>query len=120
MPGGVSVQGVSSLLGCLFRRGQLRFSASAPSSSRTGKLDAAQLKGMIVFVSDRSGTLKIWTMHASGKDPKQLTKDQNPDADPRFAPDGKRIMYTSLRGGFPEIWVMNRDGSEPKFITKGA
>src|SRR5439155_21781648 len=29
MPGGVSVQGVSSLLGCLFRRGQLRFSASA-------------------------------------------------------------------------------------------
>src|SRR5439155_414621 len=29
MPGGVSVQGVSGLLGCLFRRGQLRFSASA-------------------------------------------------------------------------------------------
>src|SRR5262249_25051653 len=39
-----------------------------------GKLDVAGLKGTIVFVSDRSGTMKIWTMHASGKSAKQLTK----------------------------------------------
>ena len=93
---------------------------SAPSPVRTGKIDAAQLKGTIVFVSDRSGTLKVWTMQASGKNPKQLTKDQNPDADPRFSPDGKRIMYTSLRGGFPEIWMMNRDGSDQRMVCKGA
>jgi Tol biopolymer transport system component len=89
---------------------------------RSSILDArqAQLKGTIVFVSDRSGTLKIWKMHASGKDPKQLTKDRNPDADPRFAPHGKRIMYTSLRGGFPEIWMMNRDGSNQRMVCKGS
>jgi formylglycine-generating enzyme required for sulfatase activity len=92
----------------------------APSSSGFGKIDLAQLKGTIVFVSDRSGTLKIWKMHASGKDPKQLTKDQNPDADPRFAPDGKRIMYASLRGGFPEIWMMNWDGSDQRMVCKGS
>ena len=64
--------------------------------------------------------MKIWTMHASGKNAKQLTKGTDPDADPRFSPDGKRILYTTLRGGFPEIWLMNRDGSEAKFVTKGS
>jgi formylglycine-generating enzyme required for sulfatase activity len=87
---------------------------------RPGKIDLAALKGTIVFVSDRSGTLKIWSMHASGKDAKQLTRGPGPDADPRFSPDGKRILYTTLRDGFPEIWLMGRDGSEPRFVTKGS
>jgi formylglycine-generating enzyme required for sulfatase activity/WD40 repeat protein len=84
-----------------------------------GKIDQARLKGTIVFVSDRGGKLKIWTMRANGKDAKQLTRGDDADADPKFAPDGKRILYTTLRGGFPEVWLMNRDGSSPKFVTKG-
>jgi len=95
----------------------------APSLSPapgSGKIDLSGLRGTIVFASDRSGTMKIWSMHASGKGAKQLTAGTDPDADPRFAPDGSRILYTTLRGGFPEIWLMNRDGSEPKFVTKGS
>jgi formylglycine-generating enzyme required for sulfatase activity len=90
---------------------------AAPAS---GKIDIASLKGTIVFASDRSGAMHIWTMHASGKNPKQLTKGAEPDADPRFSPDGKRILYTTLRGGFPEIWLMNRDGADPRLVTKGS
>src|SRR5262249_17539667 len=86
-----------------------------PSPS-SGKLNVAGLKGSIVFVSDRGGTMKIWSMRANGKDAKQLTKGTDLDADPRFSPDGKRILYSTLRDGFPEIWVMNRDGSAPKFV----
>jgi formylglycine-generating enzyme required for sulfatase activity len=85
-----------------------------------GKIDPSKLKGTIVFVSDRSGTLKIWSMQASGKDAKQLTRGNDADADPRFSPDGKRILYTTLRGGFPEIWLINRDGLDAKSITKGS
>jgi len=59
-------------------------------------------------------------MHASGKGAKQLSRGTDPDADPRFSPDGKRIMFTTLRGGFPEIWLMNRDGSAQQFVTKGS
>src|SRR5262249_30069354 len=66
-----------------------------------------------------SGTLKIWSMRASGRDAKQLTTGNDADADPRFAPDGRRILYTTLRDGFPEIRMMNRDGSDAKMITKG-
>jgi formylglycine-generating enzyme required for sulfatase activity len=91
--------------------------ASVPSR---GKIDTTSLKGMIIFVSDRGGVLKIWSMHANGKDAKQLTKDNHPEADPHFSPDGKRILFTSLREGFPEVWVMKRDGSETKFVTKGS
>jgi TolB protein len=84
-----------------------------------GTIDLSRLKGTIVFVSDRSGPLKIWRMHASGKELKQLTTDASPDADPRFSPDGKRILYTSLRGGFPEVWMMDRNGTNQQFVTKG-
>jgi formylglycine-generating enzyme required for sulfatase activity len=93
--------------------------APAPAP-RPGTLDPASLKGTIVFVSDRGGTMHIWTMRASGKDARPLTQGKEPDADPRFAPDGKRITYTTLRGGFPGIWMMNRDGSAAKLVTKGS
>lgn len=93
---------------------------TATPATSVGKIDLAALKGTIVFVSDRGGTMKIWSMSASGKDARQLTKGAEPEADPRFAPDGKRILYSTLRGGFPEVWLMNRDGSDPRFLTKGS
>ena len=90
----------------------------APSPAPAGK-SIPGLKGTIVFVSDRSGALEIWKMHASGKNPTQLTKEKTPHADPKFSPDGKSILYTALKGGFPEVWRMNRDGSDPKKVTTG-
>jgi formylglycine-generating enzyme required for sulfatase activity len=92
----------------------------APSVEGKGKIGLSKLTGKILFVSDRGGMLKIWKMDASGKNAKQLNKDDHPEADPRFSPDGKRILYTSLRDGFPEVWTMKRDGSDPKFVTKGS
>src|SRR5262249_44985438 len=50
----------------------------------------------------------------------QLTQGNDPEADPRFSPNGKQILFTRLRGGFPEVWLMNRDGSRPGFLTKGS
>jgi formylglycine-generating enzyme required for sulfatase activity len=97
---------------------KLETTPAAPSAA--SQLNKEKLRGTIIFVSDRSGLLKIWKMPASGKEPKQLTHDANPDADPRFSPDGKKILYTSLRGGFPEIWMMDNDGLEQKFVTKGS
>ena len=93
-------------------------SAEAPASPG-GRVQPSQLKGTMVFVSDRSGTLNIWTMRADGGDPKPLTRGTDPHADPRFSPDGKSILYTVLRGGFPEVWVMARDGSAPRKVAPG-
>ena len=37
---------------------------------------------------------------------------------PRFSPDGKKILFTSDEGGGDNIWVMNRDGSGGRQVTK--
>ncbi len=84
-----------------------------------GKIDSSRLRGTIVFVRNLDGKLDIWKMRANGQDVQQLTNDEHSDADPRFSPDGKQIMYTSLREGFPQVWGMNFDGSEPQKIVDG-
>ena len=42
------------------------------------------------------------------------------DAQPRFSPDGSRIVYTSDADGGQNVWVMDSDGSDPVQISKGA
>jgi formylglycine-generating enzyme required for sulfatase activity len=90
------------------------------TSAATGKIDPARLRGTILFVSDRGGPLDIWSMKANGQDLKQLTNDAHADADPRFSPSGKRILYTSMREGFPHVWLMNADGSNSQRVTEGS
>ena len=85
----------------------------------TAKIDPDRLRGTIVFVRQMNDKLDIWKMRATGERCQPLTHDDHPDADPRFSPDGKQVMYTSQRDGFPEVWVMNADGGEPRRITAG-
>ena len=40
------------------------------------------------------------------------------EVQPRFSPNGKRILFTSDAGGGDNIWMMNTDGTQPKQITK--
>jgi len=40
------------------------------------------------------------------------------EVQPRFSPDGKKILFTSDAGGGDNIWMMNADGSGEKQITK--
>ena len=91
-----------------------------PTITLDGKIDPNRLRGTIVFVNDRGGSLDIWKMNAMGQGLKQLTNDDHADADPRFSPSGGRIMYTSLRDGFPHVWMMNADGSNPQHVAEGS
>ena len=40
------------------------------------------------------------------------------EVQPRFSPDGKRLLFTSDAGGGDNIWVMDRDGENARQITK--
>jgi Tol biopolymer transport system component len=54
----------------------------------------------ICFTSNRGGgDLDIWTMHADGSHPVQLTHTPGYDGGPFFSPDGKRLVYRSDRQG---------------------
>lgn len=40
------------------------------------------------------------------------------EVQPRFSPDGKKILFTSDAGGGDNIWVMDRDGSNARQVTR--
>ena len=42
---------------------------------------------------------------------RQLTNNRAQDVEPRWSPDGRKIVFTSNRDGNNEIYVMNADGS---------
>ena len=92
---------------------------AAPEVTLDGTIDPGRLRGTIALVRERNDTLDIWSMQPTGKNLKPLTQDAYPDADPRFSPAARQIMYTTLRDGFPEVWLMNRDGSDPRRLVEG-
>lgn len=72
----------------------------------------------IAFVSNRSGPLKVWTMHADGSDPRQLTVGDHEDDAPAWSPDGSRIAYVSMQDGQAEIYLTRADGTQTQRLTR--
>lgn len=60
----------------------------------------------------------IYSIPAAGGEAKVLRGGHAFEVQPRFSPDGKKILFTSDAGGGDNIWVMNRDGSNARQITK--
>ncbi|MDO8998742.1 MAG: hypothetical protein Q7W45_03180 [Bacteroidota bacterium] len=91
----------------------------------------------IVFTSDRSGDLELWTMDIDGKNQKQITFGLGYDGGAFFSPDGKKLVFRAsrpteeaevkeykdllLKGLVApttmEIYTCNVDGSDLKQIT---
>ena len=79
-------------------------------------LDVSPDGTTIVF--DHLGDL--FTVPITGGDATQLTSGMAFDAQPRFSPDGSRIVFTSDRSGGQNVWVMSMDGSDTIQVTTGA
>ena len=60
----------------------------------------------------------IYIIPAGGGEAKVLRAGMAMEVQPRFSPDGKKILFTSDAGGGDNIWVMDRDGSNARQITK--
>lgn len=91
----------------------------------------------IVFTSDRSGDLELWTMNIDGTNPKQVTNELGYDGGAFFSPDGKKLVFRASRPKSEEevkeykellskglvaptkmeIFTCNVDGSDLKQIT---
>lgn len=65
----------------------------------------------VLFSSNRSGNLDVWSMDIQSGALSRLTDDPNNDWDPAFMPDGSRILWTSNRTGQFEVWTAAVDGS---------
>ncbi|MEZ4982240.1 MAG: amidohydrolase, partial [Saprospiraceae bacterium] len=52
----------------------------------------------------------IYILPIAGGEAKAIRTGLPWECQPRFSPDGKRILFTSDAGGGDNIWVMNSDG----------
>jgi serine/threonine protein kinase len=76
----------------------------------------------LLFYSNRSGSVQIWTADADGSHAVQLTS-MDPLAisgSPRWSPDGQYVSFDSNTGGHYHIYVVKADGGQPRPITSGA
>ncbi len=78
-------------------------------------LDVSPDGQMIVF--DMLGDL--YSMPISGGLAVRLTEGIAHDMQPRFSPDGERIVFVSDRSGDNNVWLMPAAGGEPTQLSKG-
>lgn len=80
---------------------------------------------MSVDVSPDGGTIvfdylgDLFLLPVEGGEATQLTSGLAFDAQPRFSPDGERIVFTSDRDGGQNIWIMAVDGSDTVQVSEG-
>lgn len=60
----------------------------------------------------------IYTIPMAGGEAKVLREGLAWEIQPRFSPDGSKILFTSDAGGGDNIWVMDANGENAKQITK--
>jgi Tol biopolymer transport system component/imidazolonepropionase-like amidohydrolase len=93
--------------------------------TRSLEFTATEGSWMSVDVSPDGSTLvfdllgDIYTMPARGGRATPLTTGMALDAQPRFSPDGTKIVFTSDRSGGEGVWVMSLDGSDTTQISRG-
>ncbi len=77
--------------------------------------------GRLLYASERSGNFDIWLLDmAAPEDPTQITTDTANDVEPRWSPDGSRILFSSTRNtpdDTNDIWTMNADGSDARKLA---
>ena len=86
-----------------------------------GKNEAPQISPdgkRLAFMSDRSGSMEIWTSAVDGSNPVQLSA-LGKAGTPRWSPDGKWIAFDSDANGHGAIYVVNVDGGEPRIMVQG-
>lgn len=64
--------------------------------------------GKLAFVSTRTKYREIYVSDILGRSVLQLTQDHSISANPRWSPDGAKLLYTGYyRSGFPDIILYN-------------
>lgn len=74
--------------------------------------------------SDPADTRAIWMVPAQGGTAEPVTSGANPEVQPSFAPDGRRLAYVAASGGREDIWIVpvgegRATGSATRLPTPG-
>ena len=61
----------------------------------------------------------LYTLPIAGGEATRITSGLPFDSQPRYAPDGKRLVFLSDRDGAENVWTCDADGTRPRQVTKG-
>ena len=61
----------------------------------------------------------LYLLPLAGGDARRITSGPAFDSQPRYSPDGKKIVFLSDRSGSENIWICDADGSHSRALTKG-
>jgi Tol biopolymer transport system component len=61
----------------------------------------------------------LYTLPMTGGTATRITSGMAFDSQPRFSPDGSRIVFISDRSGDDNLWTARADGTDAKALTKG-
>ena len=61
----------------------------------------------------------LYTLPVEGGTATRITEGQGYDMQPRYSPDGSRIVFVSDRDGSENLWIADADGSDPRQLTDG-
>ena len=92
---------------------------------RTVPIDMSEGTWMSLDVSPDGRTIvfdhlgNLFLLPIDGGDARQLTSGMAFDAQPRFSPDGTRVVYTSDRSGGQNVWIISVDGTDTVQVTEG-
>jgi Tol biopolymer transport system component/imidazolonepropionase-like amidohydrolase len=93
--------------------------------TRTVAFTATEGSWLSVDVSPDGRTLvfdllgDLYTMPIAGGRATPLTQGMAFDAQPRFSPDGARVVFTSDRRGGEGVWILSLDGTDTVQVTRG-
>ena len=60
----------------------------------------------------------LYTLPIEGGTATRITSGQAFDMQPRYSPDGSRIVFVSDRNGSENLWIMGADGTDPWRLTE--
>jgi len=91
------------------------------ASENATNLSVSRIGSRVVYERDVFD-LNIWRTpgpNSSDKDgaPSRFIASIQPDLEPQFSPDGKKIAFSSARSGNAEIWVCDHEGRNPVKLT---
>lgn len=66
---------------------------------------------------DKNYESHLFVQYPDEQNSKQWTFGNTKDSHPRYAPDGKNIVFQSTRSGLPQLWLMPTNGGEARQIT---
>src|SRR5918998_5170058 len=61
----------------------------------------------------------LYTMPIKGGEAHRITSGLPFDSQPRYSPDGKRIVFLSDRDGAENVWTCATDGTRLEQVTRG-